>query len=204
MRWFWSRYKAGLLSIVLPAVVLFIGIQIFGGLWNVASWLNEKFVGSGIGQWSFFLGILNAPFLVGWLLSWRTFRELVLKSFSKIPLLSIAVNFFLNKDYVDRMMDGGLPEVIFQHTEYSWSFGTVTNEKMLPVDLDNPESPLIPWVVILGPPTAPISVTAQMYLRPKRTVTFTGRVIKDTAITTASLGFKFDLDPRKFKSGRLL
>ncbi len=196
MKWFWSRYRTGILSSVVPLVLIFLAVKLFGVLWDAAAALNRETFGSAFGHWAWLAGLLLVPFLVGLLVAWKTFREVMLKIFSKVPVLSVLANFFLNKEYVERVTDGGFPEVVFRHTEDSWSFGTVTNELRLPEKMS--EGELTDWVVILGPPTTPVSVTAQMYLRKKTTVVYTGRYIKDTAITTASLGMKFAIDPRKF------
>jgi hypothetical protein len=177
----------------------FLVVKLLGALWDAASALNRATIGHQFGNWVWLAALIMAPFLAGLLVSWKTFREVILKICSKIPVLSVAANFFLNKEYVERMTDGGFPEVIFKHTEESWAFGTVTNDS-LRVPENMTDGPITDWVVILGPPTAPVSVTAQIYLRKKSSVVYTGRYIKDTAITTASLGLKFPLDPSKFST----
>lgn len=196
MKWFWSRYRTGILSSIVPIVLIFLGVKLFGVLKDAALALNQKTFGTSWGGWMWLATLFVVPFFLGLLVSWKAFREIILKLFSRIPVLSVIANFFLNKDYVERVTNGGFPEVLFRHTEDSWSFGTVTNEMWLPENMTS--GPLAEWVVIVGPPTTPVSITAQMYLRKKSTVVYTGRHIKDTAITVASLGLKFDIDPGKF------
>ncbi|KKU85275.1 MAG: hypothetical protein UY12_C0005G0006 [Parcubacteria group bacterium GW2011_GWA2_47_8b] len=148
--------------------------------------------------------ILVLAILLGWI--WSGIRAVsldILKVCSNVPIVSIVTNFLFNHEYIERVAKGDLPEVLFRHTNESWTIGTVTNELKLPEDLDADASgPLVDWVVILAPPTAPLSVAAPVHLRKKSTVIYTGRLIRDTALSVASFGLNFQLDPKKFSRAK--
>ncbi len=195
MRKIWSIFKTGLLALI-PILVLII---LLSWIWIGIQSVSFNFVSISSLNWLINIAmVLAAVFAIGWLISRHWLRTIVLKVCSHIPILSIITNFLFNHEYIERVAKGDLPEVIFQHTEKSWTFGTVTNEIQLP-DLDvSIDAPLEDWIVILAPPTAPLSVTAHVHLRKKSTVIYTGRLIRDTALSVASFGLNFQLDPKKF------
>lgn len=198
MKWFLSRYKSGILTAVLPLVLVLIAFKLGDFIWGTAQYLNLKTLNSEAGKWIFLGLMLAAPFFAGLLLSWKGFRELVLKLFGKLPVVSLFVNYIFNKEDADRMENGRFPEVKFKYAGDAWALGQVMSERMLPEDPRDPKSQLVRWVVVIGPATTPLSVTGQLILLKKSDVTFTGRFMKDTVLTVASLGLKCQLDPRKF------
>jgi hypothetical protein len=195
MKKFWRHFRSGILALI----PIFLIVVLLNWGWSALNTVSVKFVDHFLLNLSINLVlIMLGIYLVGWLISRRSLRELLLKLCSKLPIISVLINFFLNHDYVERVSKGDLPEVLFRHTDDSWAFGTVTNELRLPAFPEDSGSQLTDWVVILGPSTAPLSVTSPIHLRKKSSVVFTGRFIKDTALTAASFGLNFQLDPKKF------
>ena len=198
MRWFWSKYRSGILTAVLPMVVILVVLQIGEAIWNAAGYFNEKIIGTIFGHWLFLIFLLLLPFLAGFLMSWKGFRELGLRICNKIPIVSIFASYLFNKEDADRLAKGKFPEVIFEYVAGSWAIGQVMNEVMLPIYPGNPSGEKVKWLLIVGPATTPLSVTGQLILRRECNVMYTGRFIKDTMLTVASLGLNLNLDPKKF------
>ena len=200
MRQIWSIFKTGLLALI-PILVLAI---LLGWIWSGIRAVSLDFTSIPPLNWAINTAtVLAAVFAIGWLISRHWFRAAILKVCSNVPIVSIATNFLFNHEYIERVAKGDLPEVLFRHTNESWTIGTVTNELKLPEDLDADASgPLVDWVVILAPPTAPLSVAAPVHLRKKSTVIYTGRLIRDTALSVASFGLNFQLDPKKFSRAK--
>lgn len=188
----WRSFRAGLLALIPIFVIVFV-ISI---IWGVFLSVNFRFLDN---CWLNILLNLTLYFtvimVIGWLISHRWFRNLAIAVGSKIPIVSIFVNFFLNHDYVEKISRGDLPEVIFYHAGCV-TLGTVTNEFKMPEFITY--GPQADWVMVLAPPTTPISITAQLHILRKSDVVFTGRLIKDTALTVASFGLSFQIDPKKF------
>lgn len=198
LKWFRGRYKAGILISIVPVVLIFICVKIFELLWGAAGTINSRTFSTDLGQMAWLLILLSLPFWMGLLLAWRWFREFLLKITSKIPVVSTVANFLFNKDDAERIDKDDFPEVFFRHTDNSWTIGTVTRELQLHENPDDQNSQIVPWLVIIGPPTAPVSLTAQIFLRRKTEVWYTGNYFKDTVLSVASFGLKLNLDSRKF------
>lgn len=178
--------------------MIMIGLKLIDEVCGVATCLNAKTFDSTFAWW-FYAAILTLlPFFVGLLLTWHSFRELALKICSRVPVISLFAGYLFNKEDADTLAHRKFPEVFFEYMPGTWAVGQVVNEKLLPEDLNDPASPLVPWLVIIGPMTTPLSVTGHLICRRKSGVTYTGRHFKDTLLTVASLGMKFQLDPRKF------
>lgn len=200
MRWFWSKYRSGILAAVLPMVMLLILLKVGEALWNTAGYFNEKSFSTSFGHWLFLIFLLLLPFLTGLLLAWGSFRELALRICKKIPIVSLFASYLFNKEDSEKLAKGNFPEVLFEYVAGSWALGQVMNEKILPYCINDPHSTPVKWLLIVGPATTPLSVTGQLILRRETDVRYTGRFIKDTVLTVASLGLNLDLDPRKFSA----
>lgn len=189
----WRNFRAGLLALIPIFVIVFLISIVWGVFLSINLRLLDNFLLNTLLNLALDAAIILT---IGWLISHRWFRNLAIAVGSKIPIVSIFVNFFLNHDYVERISKGDLPEVIFYHTGRSVTLGTVTNEFKMPKYITY--GSVVNWVMILAPPTTPISVTAQLHIRRKSDVIYTGRLIKDTALTVASFGLNFQIDPKKF------
>jgi len=198
VRWFWSRYKSGILTAVLPLVLVLIILKLIDLIWGGAQYFNQKTLDSEAGKWIFLALILLLPLFAGMLLSWKGFRDLALLLCGKIPIVSLFANYIFNKEDADQMAEGKFPEIIFKYAGDAWAFGQVMNKKMLPESPHDPSSKPVLWLIVVGPATTPLSVTGQLVMIKDSDVVYTGRFIKDTVLTVASLGLKCQLDPRKF------
>ncbi len=198
MKWFWTKYKSGIMAAVLPLVVLMFGLKLVDEILDTAIYLNSKTFDTAFTKWAYVALLILLPYFAGIMLSWHWFRELALRVSSKIPIISLFAGYLFNKEDADTLAHRKFPEVFFEYMPGTWAFGQVMNEKFLPEDLNDPSSRPVPWLVIIGPMTTPFSVTGHLIMRRKADVTYTGRFFKDTLLTVASLGMKFQLDPRKF------
>ena len=199
MRSLWSLYKIGFLSLVPLLVLVVICLSFFGLLWGWTGEFSSWVSGGLISRFLFMAIFLALPLLMGFIVSWKRFREIILKLFSKVPVVSLVVDLFFNSVNVEKAKEGGfLQEVIFKTDEHTALFGTVTNEFQAPSGLASGQ--LVDWLVIIIP-TTPISVTGPVVLRKKTSVVYTGRFIKDTSISVASFCSKFNIDYRQFSQG---
>lgn len=200
MKWIWSRYKIGFLSLVLPAVLIAIGLSFLGFLWEWSRSLSG-WVSVGLFWQILFMAILLiSPFLMGILISWQGFRKLILKLFSKVPVLSLFVDLFFNNINVEKTQKGNFhQEVMFKTDENTILIGTVWNEFVAPENLV--EGPLADWLIIIIP-TTPGAPTGPTVIRKKSEVVYTGRSLKDTMVSIASFCSKFDIDYTKFSKGK--
>lgn len=74
--------------------------------------------------------LLAAIYIIGWLISKRWFRSVILRLFSKIPLVSGLTDLFFSHDYVERINSGEFPVVEYTITEGGVSvYGLVTHEE---------------------------------------------------------------------------
>lgn len=199
MKGLWSLYKIGFLSLVPLLVLIVICLSFFGLLWGWSGEFSNWVSGGLIWRFLFMAILLATPFLMGLIVSWKKFRELILKIFSRVPVVSLFVDLFFNSVNVEKANEGGfLREVMFKTDEHTAFFGTVTNEFLAPSGLTS--GPLVDWLVIIVP-TTPISVTGPVVLRKKSSVVYTGRLIKDTSISVASFCAKFNIDYKIFSQG---
>lgn len=193
MKNLFSNYRTG----IFVAIPIFIIIVLVMWAWNnlLAISFDNIWLALGI----LFLG----PFLIGWLVSMRWFRNAVLKLFEPIPIISSLSNFLFNHEYIERLQSDELnlmPEVMFRlDNSDNWTIGIVVGKQKLPQNPLDKNSLLANWLVILAPPTPPLAFTAQLRLVKESDVCFTGRHGQDTALTVAAFGLNLDLDPKKFK-----
>ncbi len=122
-----------------------------------------------------------------------------MRLFSKIPLVSVITDFFLNNDYIDKVTAGYLPEVFFKFGG-EWTFGLAVNHLQLPAQMTRGE--LESWLVVIVP-TTPIVCTGFPIFKPERDVIYTGRTFKDAVVACASFGLNFPQpDVSKFSCGK--
>jgi hypothetical protein len=198
----WKRAFLGAISLILGLFLFILGSWV----WNVLAGIDYRFFDSPVLNGLIKIAVVfTLVFFVGLLVSWRWSRSLILFFLSKIPGLRTLSHSFLNHEFVERFKKGQLLEAMFEDVNGRWGFGIVTNEFKAPENpkdwksyRENPdpwEGELIDWCTVLGPPTAPLAITAQMWRIPKNSLVFTGSTAKDTTITVASLGFIFALAP---------
>ncbi|MDO8466940.1 MAG: hypothetical protein Q7S83_02245 [bacterium] len=190
----WKTFKAGLIwSGVIAILVSFI-IWALSLLSNfVISFSDAKIINLPLNLAVYALGIL----FIGWLIGKPKLRQFFLKLFSKIPLVSVVIDFFLNQDYIDKVTSGNVPEVIFDYAGQK-AIGMVVNEAYLP----NPGREAYEDYLLVIQPTTPFAPTGFLTLVRKKDALYTGRTFKDTMVTTASFGFNFrQPDQKNFKFG---
>ncbi len=192
MKILWGKLKLGFIALIPILVIVAV-------LFSVVNWVTS--IGYGFVEnrninitINFVILFLGLPFMCGCLLSMRWFRNLGLNLLGKLPLVGPLFGFILNHDYVERIQSGELKEVFFKHAGDAYAIGGVVNEFEWPESGDpKTGGPLVKWCVVLGPPTAPLAITAHVLMVKKSNLVFTGRSYKDTILTTASFGFNFDI-----------
>ena len=74
--------------------------------------------------------LLMTIYSIGWLISKRWFRSVILRLFSKIPFISGLTDLFFSHDYVERINSGEFPVVEYTIGEGGVSvYGLVTHEE---------------------------------------------------------------------------
>ncbi len=212
LRFIWKRVFLGLVSLILILFLFLVGSWI----WSALKIIEYQFVESPWLNGLIKIGLmLGFAFFLGLLVSWRWSRSLIMSILSKIPGVRTIAYAFFNHTFIERLKQGGLPEAMFEDVCGRWGFGIVTNEFKAPESprdwkryRKNPNAwteTLIDWCIVLGPPTAPLALTAQMWHIPKNRLVFVGFTAKDTTITVASFGFIFSLirfiEEEKFLEG---
>lgn len=188
----WKTFKAGLIwSGVIAILVSFIiwALSLLGSF--VIPFSAHKLINIPLNLALYAVAV----WLIGWLISKQKLRQFFLKLFSKIPLVSVVIDFFLNQDYIDKVTSGEVAEVTFEYAGQK-AIGMVVNEILLPEDLRHPENMVAHLVVIQ--PTTPFAPTGFLTLVRKSEALYTGRTFKDTMVATASFGFNFP-QPRPSK-----
>ena len=189
MKTVWSKLKLGFIAIVPVLVIVAVLVSVVNWVTNVGyPFVDHRTLNIAINLSILFVGL---PLLVGSMLSMRWFRNLGLGILGKLPLIGPLFSFIMNHDYVERIQSGELREAVFHHAGDGWAICGVINEFDAPEFWDS--GPLVPWCIVLGPPTAPLAFTAHVLCVKKSDLKFTGRSYKDTILTTASFGFNFDI-----------
>ena len=186
-----KTWRTGILTAVPLLLITWIFYKLGDTLISIGNTLALLVGSQLLGITIVFAIVAGVPLAFGWFVGRRWFRTLGQMLLGKLPLVGPLFNFLFNHDYVERIQKGDLREVMFQYMGDTWTIGGVMNEIMLPERIA--EGPLVPWLVILAPPTAPLAVTAPLLLRKKSTVHYTGRTFRSTLLTVASFGFNFDL-----------
>ena len=74
--------------------------------------------------------LLATIYVIGWMISKRWFRNIILRLFSKIPFVSGLTDLFFSHDYVERINSGEFPVVEYTISEGGVSvYGLVTHEE---------------------------------------------------------------------------
>ncbi len=191
MQTLWSKLKLGFIALVPILVIVAVLASVVNWVTNIGySFVENRSINIGINLVILFVAL---PLSCGFMLSMRWFRNLGINLLGRLPLIGPLFSFILNHDYVERIQGGDIQEVFFKYIEENWTIGIVVNELQLPEDPNIYSGPLVPWLVILAPPTAPLALTAHLILRRKNTVKFTGRTYKDTLLTVAAFGSNLNL-----------
>ena len=199
MRWIWSKLRLGILAVIPVFLIALVINWIVGGI-NAASLplLENRTLNFCLNAAMWFTALC----VLGWLVSMRWCRSLVLKLCARIPILSSISSTLLSHDYIERMKNdelGMMPEVLIcLDSKDDWALGLVTNRMRLPENLRNILSSSVDWCIVLAPLTPPLSVTSQMRLRRESELIYTGRSGKDGTLTVATFGMNCKLDPKKF------
>lgn len=186
-----------LMGFVISAPFLFL-LLILNWLWSIFATI--KIVNYPILNFLLIsVGILAFSYVVGLLTKWGWSRVLILFLVSKIPIIGSWAQALLNREFMEKLREQGLLEVMFPDVGDRWGFGIATKEILRPVHprdwaeyVKNPSAwtlPLIEWCVVLGPPTAPVAPTAPMWYCKKSQLVYNGSTAKDTLLTAASFGF---------------
>ncbi len=195
MKWFRSRYKRGAIALIPISVIFFVIYSLLKVLWGWSVELGDLISNNILWKFLFIVGFLVSPFFIGLLISWKWLRGAALKAFSKVPIISLLVDLFFNHTNLEE----GFQEVMFKKDNDTVLFGVVHGELIFPEELV--DGPLVDWVVIILP-TTPLSETGFPLMRKKSSVVYTGRILRDTAVSVASFCTKFKLDPAKFSQGK--
>ncbi|TSC83140.1 MAG: hypothetical protein G01um101419_222 [Parcubacteria group bacterium Gr01-1014_19] len=195
MKSFWKTFKAGMLWSILIVVVVTVVIWICSILNHFVIPFSANKLVNIPANLAVYAGVI---WFIGWLLAQPRPRQWFVRLFSKIPLVSVITDFFLNNDYIDKVNNGNLPEVWFEYGG-QWSFGMEMNRVMLPRNIT--EGEMIPFLVIIVP-TFPLPMTGVPIFVPLEEVVYTGRNFKDTLVACASFGLNFPQpDIAKFRKG---
>ncbi len=119
--------------------------------------------------------LLTAIYVIGWLISKRWFRSVILRLFSKIPLVSGLTDLFFSHDYVERINNGEFPVVEYTITEGGvGAYGLVTHE-----DKD--------WCLVFFP-TTPVPFTGYTLKIDKKRLKKTDMNVQDLFRIVVSFG----------------
>lgn len=189
MKQLWSAYRTGL-SVLVPIFIFFAFL----------AWFWSELVAISYGHTSIALAMLVLlPLGVGYFVSKKWFRNIVIQLTKDIPLVSTIVNFLLNQDYAEQMRNENLMrEVMWEIQEGVWIFGVVVSRHKMPLYPQRQSSPPVCWLLVLSP-TTPVLFTGHLLLVPECRVIYTGRTGTDTALTVASFGFNMQIDQEKFQ-----
>lgn len=197
MKWLWSKYKIGLLVILLPTVLVFVGFKIFSVLWGVSIYINDSFFGSDLlVKLGILFLLLSLPFLVGLLADLKFFRSLLGIIFSVIPGASWLSNAVFKGDYFEKIKSGDYPVVIFKvvadEKNPTLKLGVVVNT----FELKEGEASGEYCLILEMTPPLPAGPT---WIKKKSDLKFLGPdfELKDLLITTFSLGLNFPLKSHK-------
>ena len=156
MRWVGKTYGLGLVVCIIVGVFGLIASWVLGAARAVQI---DFFENRGLNLAATLAILLAVPLAVGLLANVGFFRTLALRFFSVIPIpvVSSLAKFFLRVVYQVKRRDFfDCPEVMFWVGGDRWTYGIITEENLKPENPKDPESPLVEWCEILGPPTPPL------------------------------------------------
>ncbi|MEK7192384.1 MAG: hypothetical protein AAB646_02635 [Patescibacteria group bacterium] len=189
MKKLWIIWRTGILTTVPVLVIIGLVVWLFNWLSGFTAGLTEsRYLNLTIDL----AIVILLPLIFGWLIGLRWFRILGQAILGKLPLVGPVFSFLFNHDYVKRIQNGDLQEVVFPYAGSTWGIGGLVNTVKMRQDVSG--GPLVEWCVILGPPTTPLAPTAQLLLVRKSDVVFTGRSYRETILTVASFGFNFEIN----------
>lgn len=195
MKWFWSKYKTGLLLIILPLIAIIVLSKVVDAIWYVAVVFHSW---TGGGEWlkyAFFGLFLAVPFLIGWIAARRYFIHLLGKIFSFFGAGWVAKS-ILTEDYLDKIKRGEYKVVMFEVCSCqnsSWKIGVVVNvfkKENVEYSLILEMTPPLPSGPFWIKRTSEVTILSQDFL------------LKHLLMTTLSLGLNLPLEKNEQSNSR--
>lgn len=188
MKKFWSKYKTGLLIVLLPLMVVFVLSRIMALIWGAADFLYNWIGGPPWIQGVIFAALLAAPFLIGWAAAHKKFASALRRTFSFFGAGWLAKS-ILKDDYLEKIKSGEYQVVIFEICASAQSFkiGLAVNTFRW-LDSD--------YCLILE--MTPPLPTGPFWIKRRSMITFLSPefALKHLLMTTFSFGLNFPLEEK--------
>lgn len=195
MKSFWSKYKIGLLLLVLPGIVIYLLYSLIGVVWSLAAWVNGFTFGGLLGQGFWFILCLSAPFFAGWLFSGHSLGNFFLRIFSFIPIVNKFFKFIGRGDYLDKIKRGDYKVAFFKaasdNNNPSYKLGLAVNN-FIATGADGEDVEMV--LIIEGTPPIP---AGPRWIKRKSDVIFLKNYgINDELANCLSLGLNLSLEEK--------